>query len=89
MSNSQYLACLLLFIHHIHTICSLWTIKPTKVRLPTTHNIPRHAFSPKKIVAHWTQKNKKTCDRFHLYLAYKTSENGHHVNFKVTQGIEK
>ena len=41
-------------ISYIHTICSLWIIKPTKVHLSTIYSISKVAFSPKKIVIHWT-----------------------------------
>ena len=59
MYNSRYLACLPLFNPYIHTICSLWAIKPTKVHPCTIHSIPQHSFSPKKIVAHCTQNQSK------------------------------
>ena len=58
ISNSQHLACFLLFIHHIHTICSLWTIKATKVQHPTIYNTSRHALPPNNIINLWTQTKK-------------------------------
>ena len=52
--NSQYLACLPIFIPYIHTICILHNIiNPTKTHLSTIYSISRHPFSAKKIVAHW------------------------------------
>ena len=51
--NSQYLACLPIFIPYIHTICILHIINPTKIHLSTIYSISRHPFSAKKIVAHW------------------------------------
>ena len=51
--NSQYLACLPIFIPYIHTICILHIINPTRIHLSTIHSISRHPFSVKKIVAHW------------------------------------
>ena len=51
--NSQYLACLPIFIPYIHTICILHIINPTKTHLSTIYSISRHPFSAKKIVAHW------------------------------------
>ncbi len=52
--NSQYLPLFPIFNPHIHPICNLWTIKPTKVHLPTIYTTPNHASSPKKIVKLWT-----------------------------------
>ena len=51
--NSQYLACLPIFIPYIHTICILHIINLTKTHLSTIYSISRHPFSAKKIVAHW------------------------------------
>ena len=53
--NSQYLACLPIFIPYIHTICILHIINLTKTYLSTIYSISRHPFSAKKIVAHWWQ----------------------------------
>ena len=52
--NSRYLACLPPLSPYIHTICSLWSIKPTKVNHSTIYTTSKHAFSPKKIVNLWT-----------------------------------
>ena len=60
--NSQYFACLPPFNFYIHTICSLWTIKATKVHHPTIYNTSRHTLPQKKIINLWTQKKSyKKC----------------------------
>ena len=56
--NSQYFACLPPFNLYIHTICSLWTIKATKVHHPTIYNTSRYTLPPKKIINLWTQKKR-------------------------------
>ena len=56
ISKSQYFACLPPFNLYIHTICSLWTIKATKVQHPTIYNTSRHTLPPNKIINLWTQK---------------------------------